>query len=99
MACSTSSGIVVGPGMARNSRPARTVIVGLPWLDALPCWHDGAEFQRVLARCIHAELQRARTALTPHGLGNLVPDLVLDLGCQRNVQDVHRLGVFPAGFA
>src|SRR5688572_8881054 len=27
MACSTSSGTVVGPGMARNSRPARTLIV------------------------------------------------------------------------
>src|SRR6476661_7352003 len=32
MARSTSSGTVVGPGMARNSRPDRTLIVRL-WLD------------------------------------------------------------------
>src|SRR6266853_1617942 len=30
IARSTSSGIVVGPGIARNSRPARTVIVVVP---------------------------------------------------------------------
>src|SRR5713226_10326946 len=35
IARSTSSGMVVGPGIARNSRPARTVIV------VLPCWCDG----------------------------------------------------------
>src|ERR1700761_5099224 len=32
IARSTSSGIVVGPGIARNSRPARTVIF------YCPCW-------------------------------------------------------------
>src|ERR1700722_13338167 len=32
IARSTSSGIVVGPGIARNSRPARTVIF------CCPCW-------------------------------------------------------------
>ena len=53
---STASGIVVGPGMARNSRPARTVIVGLPCLDIRPCWHGAAQFQRAPVRCIYAEL-------------------------------------------
>src|SRR5436190_8393546 len=98
MACSTSSGMLVGPGMARNSRPARTVIVALPCLDALPCWHDGAKFQRAHTRCIHAELQRVRAVLLPHGLDNLLPDLVLDLGRQRARQDVHGLGALLAGF-
>src|SRR4051812_38531384 len=32
IACSTASGIVVGPGMARNSRPARTVIFICPYV-------------------------------------------------------------------
>src|SRR5262245_18676503 len=35
IARSTSSGTVVGPGIARNSRPARTLIV-LSMLDATP---------------------------------------------------------------
>src|SRR4051794_29289693 len=35
IACSTSSGMLVGPGIARNSRPARTTIAGFP------CWRDG----------------------------------------------------------
>src|ERR1700724_1024824 len=32
IARSTSSGMVVGPGIARNSRPARSVIFLIPWL-------------------------------------------------------------------
>src|ERR1700704_4011609 len=39
IARSTSSGIVVGPGMARNSRPARTVIVLVP----LVCLGEGMQ--------------------------------------------------------
>src|SRR5437773_9260730 len=35
IACNTWSGMVVGPGMARNSRPARTTIV------VFPCWQWG----------------------------------------------------------
>src|ERR1700730_11978275 len=42
IARSTSSGTVVGPGMARNSRPARTTIVIFPsWYDGT-CWHGRA---------------------------------------------------------
>src|SRR5215469_3131107 len=37
IACSTSSGTVVGPGMARNSRPALTTMVLLGTLDAGGC--------------------------------------------------------------
>src|ERR1700680_3525595 len=37
IARSTSSGMVVGPGIARNSRPARTVIVGFPCSCDRPC--------------------------------------------------------------
>src|ERR1051326_3936056 len=36
MACSTSSGMLVGPGTARNSRPARTLIALSPG-DPLLC--------------------------------------------------------------
>src|ERR1700758_2423757 len=46
IACSTESGIVVGPGMARNSRPARTVIA------VLPC--------AVIRRNLHTARERAR---------------------------------------
>src|SRR5947209_2541395 len=32
IACSTASGILVGPGIARNSRPARTTMLSLPFV-------------------------------------------------------------------
>src|SRR4051794_28821527 len=32
IACSTASGILVGPGIARNSRPARTTMLLLPFV-------------------------------------------------------------------
>src|SRR5262245_33833462 len=96
MACSTSSGIVVGPGMARNCRPARTVIVNFPAWMWRPCWHAAAQFQRAPGRSIHAELYRVLTALIPDGLGDLPPDLILDLGRQRAGKDVNGRGVFAA---
>jgi hypothetical protein len=30
---------VVGPGIAKNSRPARTTIIRFPCWWAAPCWH------------------------------------------------------------
>src|SRR5579863_296802 len=47
IACSTSSGIVVGPGIARNSRPARTTMVAVPcWWTAMLAW-PGAKSKRI----------------------------------------------------
>src|ERR1700676_960940 len=47
IARSTSSGMVVGPGIARNSRPARSVIF------LIPCWcalgRDAAKWQEIQA--------------------------------------------------
>src|SRR5271170_1106104 len=51
MARSTSSGTVVGPGIARNSRPARTTMSVRPLLPmARPCWHAAARRQSRLDR-------------------------------------------------
>src|ERR1700726_1974466 len=66
IARSTSSGMVVGPGMARNSRPARTVIVGFPLVDG-----HGCRLTAGISRCRDLFLKR---------IGYAVPDLILQLG-------------------
>src|SRR6202171_3816049 len=50
IARSTSSGMVVGPGIARNSRPARTTIVILPCCCDGPCWHGRVRNQSASGR-------------------------------------------------
>src|SRR3954463_9761400 len=50
IARSTSSGILVGPGMARNSRPARTVIAVGPCCLRTGWWVADSHFYAAL-RC------------------------------------------------
>src|SRR5579883_2678122 len=78
IACRTSSGMVVGPGMARHSRPARTV---MGW-D--PCrWRagHGCRLWPRNSRLAPSRFQRIRYASQ---------DLVLQLGGGRAWNDVHR---------
>src|SRR3954447_12323764 len=90
IARSTSSGIVVGPGMARNSRPARTVIVGFP------CW-AASQGGTAMDAADWPEFQPA-AQLFSHCVGDRMPDLILDLG-RRRTRNCHRRAVaLLAGF-
>src|ERR1700757_1454929 len=60
IALSTSSGIVVGPGMARNSRPARTVIAVLPYV------------MKTVWRVIKPTLLRAQKAQEKHAKRGMI---------------------------
>src|SRR5664279_1074255 len=60
IARSTSSGMVVGPGIARNSRPARTTIVALPCCYGGPCWHGRAGNQSASGRMRRIRLEVLR---------------------------------------
>src|SRR4029077_1545821 len=63
LACITASGIVVGPGMARNSRPARTVIAALPCC----CEKVFLHATRARSRCFYAG-RRCKKRCLPLGL-------------------------------
>src|SRR5258707_6499784 len=72
IARSTSSGMLVGPGIARNSRPARTTIVVVPCSTSGPAMDagKGCEIQPV-------------GALFSERFGDRGPDLILEFGCRR----------------
>src|SRR5262245_28684938 len=55
IACSTSSGMVVGPGMARNSRPARTVICWFSLIGGTKGERHGSKLGMILDRGGHCE--------------------------------------------
>src|SRR5215831_614121 len=74
IARSTSSGMVVGPGMARNSRPARTVMRGFPYSWSRP-------WMQPMARNFKAFASRFER------IGYASPDLVLPFGCKRAGDD------------
>src|SRR6266478_977013 len=58
MARNTSSGTVVGPGIARNSRPARTTIALLnSSANRSPCSHEEAPHQSASREASHARLR------------------------------------------
>src|SRR3954464_9724837 len=96
MACSTSSGMVVGPGRARNSLPARTVIwVFLVWISG-HAGMAGRDFKGLLSGAFMQNCNESGQLSIAHGIGDFPPYLVLDLGCQRARKNVHRRGVFPA---
>src|SRR3954449_5522592 len=88
IARSTSSGIVVGPGIARNSRPARTTIVLVPY-RMFPA-RDAGEWREIQAGASRY------IAITPQ-LRNLflqcichrMPDLIFDLGRRGAGNDAH----------
>src|SRR6185437_4419833 len=67
IACSTSSGILVGPGRARISRPARTVIV------AFPCFSLRSWMQFIPPNI------KLAAGLFSHRCRDLMPDLILQL--------------------
>src|SRR5215469_6372867 len=85
IACSTASGIVVGPGMARNSRPARTVMLDCPCCYGWP-WMQCRARNFKLASPLFQEC-----------LGHAPPDLILELGRRRARQDGDRARLRLAG--
>src|SRR5450756_346324 len=115
IARSTSSGMVVGPGIARNSRPARTAIVVIPYSVGsregmqgndgnfkAGLRHSGAmrSIEPGISRFPDAQLRIWGLVLTHHpgmtahlplfsyGIGDLLPDLVLQFGGGRAGNDV-----------
>src|SRR6202171_181901 len=85
IARSTSSGMVVGPGIARNSRPARTVIflflMGWCALGKGCRGMTGNSSQNMV-------MTAGNLTLFPQAIGDPLPDLILDLGRGRAGDDV-----------
>src|SRR5471032_3378193 len=93
IARSTSSGTVVGPGIARNSRPARTLICHCPPLLPVTLYHGkrtrarDAPYQQALARVL-ARGQRRPQRLGPR-LGEGGADLLAPEGLAAEVAAPH----------
>src|SRR5262245_43731426 len=83
IARSTSSGMLVGPGMARNSRPARTVIV-VGFLTREVMGMDAI---------LSAEFQGGGRSFRQR-IGDCMPDLIFQLGCGRARNHVNRARLF-----
>src|SRR6185437_1563708 len=84
IACSTSSGILVGPGRARISRPARTVIVAFPCFS-LRSWMQFIPPNIKLAAGLFSHRRRDR-----------MPDLIFQLGGRRARQVSDRAALLLA---
>src|SRR4051812_5614268 len=94
IARSTSSGMVVGPGIARNSRPARTTI-SCSFLDML--W-EGMQGNDGKFKPQHDDSRlKLGASLFPQRLGDRSPDLILDLGRGRIGDDRGGTGALLAG--
>src|SRR4051795_1186748 len=84
IACSTSSGMLVGPGIARNSRPARTTIVVV---SLKPCALEkgcrgmttNSSYNMLNLASLPADGSRECARLFAQRTGYTVPDLILDL--------------------
>src|SRR6185437_841837 len=84
IACSTSSGMLVGPGRARISRPARTVIVVFP-----------SSICRLWMQIVPPNI-KLEAVLFPHRCRHLMPDLIFQLGGGRAWQLGDRAGLLLA---